>query len=239
MTTASPRFTVVLPCFDEGENLRPLLDEIRGALHKRGEAFEVIFVDDASRDETPRILEDIARDGEDVRALRHQQNLGQSAAIASGFRAARGELVLTLDADGQNDPADFGRLLDAIEEDADADAACGVRAERHDTWSKKLASRLGNRIRDVLTGVPVRDAGCGLRVLRREILEEIPVFNGIHRFLPTVLRLQGYRVLEIEVGHRARRHGQSKYGIGNRAWRGLVDCLAMRWYRRRVIPGRR
>jgi len=172
-----------------------------------------------------------------VRLLRHAGRCGQSAALATGLRAARGAVVLTLDADGQNDPADLPRLIEALA--GGADAACGVRARRHDTWVRRASSRIGNGFRDVVTGVRVRDAGCALRALRRECLAELPVFDGLHRFIPTLLRLQGFHVVQVPVGHRPRRAGVSKYGIGNRLLRGIVDCLAMRWFARRLPPARR
>jgi glycosyltransferase involved in cell wall biosynthesis len=232
----TPRVSVVLPCLDEAGNLVRLLDELREALARVGQPFEIVCVDDGSTDGTLEVLAAQARTDPALVVLRHARNCGQSAAFATGFRRARGELLITMDSDGQNDPADIPRLLAALE---GADAVCGVRRRRQDDWVRRVSSRIGNGVRDLLTGIKVADAGCAFRVLRRGALDELPVFNGMHRFLPTILRLQGLEVREVEVGHRARTAGVSKYGIGNRALRGLVDCLAMRWYRRRVLPARR
>lgn len=172
-----------------------------------------------------------------MRLLRHRVNSGESAAQATGFHHARGEVVITMDADLQHDPRDIPRLLDVLGEGVAA--ACGVRGKREDGWVRRLSSRVANGFRNLVTGDRISDAGCTFRAIRREALREIPVFNGMHRFLPSILRFQGFLVLELPVAHRPRFKGQSKYGIGNRVWRGVVDCLAMRWYRRRCVPGRR
>jgi len=144
-----------------------------------------------------------------------------------------------MDGDRQNDPADIPRLLRALEEVDDVAFVCGVRHPRQDDRVKRVASRIANRFRDVVTGDRIRDAGCAYRAIRREALDELPVFNGMHRFLPTILRAQGYRVEEITVRHRLRTIGQTKYGVADRLWRGIRDCFAMRWYRKRAIRGDR
>ena len=232
-----PELSVVLPCFEEEDSLPPLVAELRSTLGGTGRRFEILCVDDASGDGTAEVVRRLAASAPEVRLLRHSVRSGQSAALATGLRAARGAILLTLDADGQNDPADFPALLAALE--AGADAACGVRVDRQDGWVRRASSRLGNGFRDVVTGVRVRDAGCALRALRRECLAELPVFNGLHRFIPTLLRLQGFTVVEVPAHHRPRRAGVSKYGIGNRALRGFVDCLVMRWFARRLPRARR
>ena len=233
----APELSVVLPCFEEEASLPPLVAELRSTLGATGRSFEILCVDDASGDGTADVVRRLGASAPEVRLLRHALRSGQSAALATGLRAARGAILLTLDADGQNDPADFPALLAALE--AGADAACGVRVNRQDGWVRRASSRFGNGFRDLVTGVPVRDAGCALRALRRECLAELPVFNGLHRFIPTLLRLQGFTVVEVPVHHRPRRAGVSKYGIGNRALRGLVDCLVMRWFARRLPRARR
>ena len=234
---AGPELSVVLPCFEEEGSLPDLVAELRATLLPLGRSFEILCVDDASGDGTAAVAGALAATAPELRLLCHAVRCGQSAALATGFAAARGSILLTLDADGQNDPADLPALLDALA--AGADAACGVRVERHDGFVRRASSRLGNGFRDLVTGVKVRDAGCALRAIRRECLAELPVFNGLHRFLPTLLRLQGFRVVEQPVRHRPRRAGRSKYGIGNRALRGLVDCFVMRWFARRLPPARR
>lgn len=237
MTSAEPAYSVVLPVFNEQDNMGPLLDEIRSALQPLGEPYEVLAVDDCSRDRSLEVLRSLRDRHPELRILRHRINCGQSAAFATGLANARAPVVITLDSDRQNDPADLPRLIAALE--PGVAAVLGVRKRREDSTVRRLSSRFANSYRDLLTGVPVRDAGCFLRVLRRDALRELPVFNGLHRFLATILRYQGYRIVELDVNHRPRVAGRSNYGIGNRLWRGIRDCFAMRWYRARVIPGDR
>jgi glycosyltransferase involved in cell wall biosynthesis len=167
---------------------------------------------------------------------RHNLNCGESAAEATGFAHARGEWIITIDADQQNDPADIPSLLEASK---NVDAVCGVRTKREDDFVKRISSRIANGFRNWVTGDVIADAGCTFRALRKEALREIPVFNGMHRFLPTLLRLQGFTVIEIPVNHRPRTRGESKYGIGNRMFRGLIDCFAIHWWRKRCLPTNR
>ncbi len=230
-----PQISVVIPVFNERDNIAPLTAELCQAL--AGMPAEILFVDDGSTDDSVEVLRRMIVLRPNVRAVVHKRNSGQSAALASGFRWARGEILVTLDGDLQNDPADLPQLVAALAEGVDC--VCGVRARRRDSWIRRASSRLGNGFRNLLLGETVADSGCNFRVFRRECLQELFVFNGFHRFVPTLLRLQGYRVVEFQVGHRPRSAGVSKYGIHNRLWRGLRDCLAMRWYRRRVVPARR
>lgn len=232
-----PVYSVILPVFNERENVGPLIAEIRGALGPLGKGYEVLAVDDCSRDDSVEVLRGLQRDHEELRVIRHRRNCGQSAAFATGLAHARGDIVITLDADRQNDPADLPRMIQALE--ADVAAVLGVRRRREDSAVRRWSSRLANGYRDWITGVTVQDAGCFLRVMRRDALRELPVFNGLHRFLATLLRYQGYRVVELDVNHRARVAGKSNYGVGNRLWRGVRDCFAMRWYRSRAVPGNR
>jgi len=229
--------SVVLPCFNERDAVTGLTFELCTVLRKIGRPFEILYVDDCSTDGSARVLERLAPDVPELRVLRHARNWGESAAQATGFRAARGAIVVTMDSDGQNDPGDIPRFLAAL--DAGCDCVSGVRRRREDDWLRRISSRIGNRVREWLTGAAVSDAGCTYRALRREALGELPVFNGLHRFLPTLLEAQGYVLAELEVNHRPRLTGQAKYGVGNRAWRGLLDCLAVRWYQQRAIAGRR
>ena len=228
--------SVVLPCFNEEECVGPLMEELDRVLSSLGTEHEVLFVNDASTDGTAAVLDELAARYPYVRVITHSVNCGESAGQATGFREARGEIVITMDTDQQNDPADIPRLLEALE---GVDGVCGVRRNRRDDWVKRVSSRLANRFRRWVTADPFTDAGCAYRALRREALAEIPVFNGMHRFLPTMMLEQGFEVIEIDVNHRPRSGGESKYGVGNRLFRGLVDCVAMRWYMRRVFPGRR
>ena len=228
----TPRLSVVVPAYNEEENVIPLAEEIIAALSNLPGGFELILVDDASTDSTTRIIREFQH--ANVRAVFHRINCGQSAAVGSGFHAARGEWVATLDGDGQNDPADLPAMLEkAIKEDVDC--VTGVRAKRLDTFIRRFSSKTANGFRNWITGDQVSDSGCGIRVVRRAALHEIPVFNGMHRFLPTLLRGQGFTVKETHVNHRERLRGTSKYGVHNRLWRGIRDCFGIRWYLKRAV----
>lgn len=229
--------SVVIPVFNERDNLEPLMRELEGVLQSLGRPFEVIAVDDRSTDDSPEVLRCLQATRPFLRVVRHRVNAGESAGEATGFEHARGDIVITIDADQQNDPADIPGLLAALT--PDTAAVCGVRRVREDDRVRRLSSRIANRFRNWATGERIADAGCTYRALRRAALREVPVFNGMHRFIPTILRLQGFRVVEVPVNHRPRTRGKSKYGVGNRVWRGLWDCFAMRWYRARCIPGDR
>lgn len=227
-----PLISVVVPVYNEVGNVAPLIDEIAGALAGLAGGFEIVMVDDASTDDTAAALRALSHPF--LRTVFHRVNCGQSAAVASGFRAARGDWVATLDGDGQNDPADLPAMLRrALDEGADC--VTGVRRRRRDNLVRRVSSRVANRFRDWITGDRVTDSGCGVRVVRRCALAEVPVFNGMHRFLPTLLRGQGFRVVEFAVNHRERRSGVSKYGVGNRLWRGIRDCFGVRWYLSRAV----
>jgi glycosyltransferase involved in cell wall biosynthesis len=236
-TTQQVGLSVVIPIYNERDNLEPLLNELEEILRQVGRPFEVICVDDRSTDDSLQILHRLKGDRPWLRVIRHNINSGESAGEATGFRHARGELIVTMDGDQQNDPADIPMMLAAMEDDVAA--VCGVRRIREDDLVRRASSRIANRFRNAVTGDRILDAGCTFRILRRSALGEVLVFNGMHRFLPTILRLQGYRVVECLVNHRPRTRGKSKYGVGNRAWRGLLDCLAMRWYRARCVRGDR
>ena len=230
---ADPRLSIVIPLYDEADNLEPLAAELRAALEGLAYGYEVLFVDDGSRDDSPAVLARLAAADSRLRILRRPDNQGQSAAFAAGFRHARGELIATLDADLQNDPADLPRLLARIE---GCDVVCGVRADRHDSWVRRASSRIANAVRNRLTGESITDVGCSLRVMRARHARRVPFFEGMHRFLPTLLRLEGARrIVEVPVSHRPRLRGVSKYGIHNRLWRALADLFAVRWMQRRWI----
>jgi glycosyltransferase involved in cell wall biosynthesis len=223
----------VLPVYNERENLAPLLDEIATAL--REIPFEIVAVDDGSTDGSLEALERLVVRHPALRIVAFERNSGQSAAFSAGFDTARGDVVVTMDADGQNDPRDAITLLRALEAHASAAAVVGYRERREDSTWKLLQSRVANRARNWITGDTVRDTGCSLKVMRRDALALVPRFNGMHRFLPTLIRARGGTVLELPVSHRARRYGESKYGMWNRAARGLRDALGVRWYRRRAL----
>jgi glycosyltransferase involved in cell wall biosynthesis len=228
--------SVVVPCFNEEDNIELLLNELEQALRPTGKSFEIIYVDDCSTDSSLARLQDAAKSRPYLRVLAHKQNLGESAAILSGYEAARGQIVFSMDADLQNDPADIPRFLKALEQ---ADAVCGVRRKRQDSWSKRISSRIANKVRAALLKDDIHDAGCTYRAIRREALVQLIGFRGLHRFIPTILRYHGFKVVEIPVNHRPRTRGYSKYGVGNRLWVGILDIIGMMWYRKRHFPPHR
>jgi dolichol-phosphate mannosyltransferase len=219
--TSSPAVSVVVPLYNEEENVPILQSELREAL--KGVDHEIIFVDDGSGDRTVERIE-VAPN---VRVIRFEKNAGQSAAIYAGLKAARGELLVLIDGDLQNNPADIPRLLDEISRGADL--VCGYRAQRRDTVVKRFTSRIANAIRSRYTQDGVRDTGCTLKAMRRECVIALLPFKGMHRFIPALVKGAGYRLMEIPVDHRPRRFGQTKYGLGNRAVRATVDMFGVRW----------
>ncbi len=229
---STPFLSVVVPVFEERDNLEPLHRELDGALAHLPGGVEFVYVDDGSRDGSAEALATLAKRDDRVRVLRFRENRGQSAAFDAGFRAARGEVVATLDADLQNDPADLPRLLAALDR---ADVVNGVRVGRQDGLVRRLSSRIGNGFRNWLTHETVSDVGCSLRVMRASYLRRVKLYRGMHRFLPTLLRMEGARVAELPVRHRPRRHGRSKYGIANRLFVGLADVFAVRWMQSRRL----
>lgn len=229
-----PDLSVVFPVYNEEESLPSLLAEIRTALEAGPWSWEMIAVDDGSRDGSLELLKRLRRDYPMLRIIRLSQNSGQTAALEAGWRAAAGRYIVSLDADLQNDPADIPRMLRRLEEE-NVDMVIGVRVNRQDTLNKKIQSRIGNSVRNWITGDRITDTGCSLKLVRAEKVAGMGLFNGMHRFLPTLVRLEGGRVVEMPVNHRARRHGLSKYGAMNRAARGLLDCLAVRWMASRKL----
>ena len=228
-----PRLSLVIPVHEEQESLEPLHRELDAALAAIPGGVEILLVDDGSRDGSLERMRLLAAKDRRIRVLALDAHHGQSAAFEAGFQAARGELIATLDADLQNDPADLPRLVEQL---ARADVVNGVRADRQDGWLRRLSSRIANGFRNRMTGESVSDVGCSLRVMRASYAKRVKMFRGMHRFLPTLLRLEGARVIERPVAHRPRRYGQSKYGVANRLFVGLVDVFAVRWMQRRHEP---
>ena len=227
--------TVVIPVHNEAGSIASLLDELY-ALPGELARCPVIVVDDASSDDTAAVLEDCLHEHALLRVLQHRQRYGQSAAIATGVCAARTLWIATLDGDGQNDPADIPRLYQAM--DAASDSVWlvnGNRKQRRDNWHKRLASRVANAVRARILGDATPDSGCGLKVFSRATFNSLPQFDHMHRFLPALVHTQGGEVLSIEVNHRARRTGKSKYGIRNRLGVGIIDLLGVGWLQRRKL----
>ena len=220
-SSMSPAVSVVVPVFNEEENLPILQSELRAALG--GLEHEIIFVDDGSTDRSADKIEPAPN----VRILRFEKNTGQSAALYAGVKAARGQTIVMIDSDLQNDPADIPRLLAEI--GSGADLVCGYRARRKDTLSKRATSRIANFVRSRFTRDYVRDTGCTLKAMRRECADAFVPFKGMHRFIPALIRGAGYRLVEIPVNHRPRRFGQTKYGFGSRAVRATTDMFGVRW----------
>lgn len=227
-----PAMSIVLPVHNEVGSLSVLWDELRAVLPRLAERVEVIFVDDGSTDgSTDAIRELVSRDAR-VRLLRFERPVGLTAAFLAGLGAARGEIVATMDSDLQSDPRDLELLMRRLD---GADAVIGARLVRHDSWVKRVSSRVANAIRNWATGEHIADSACSLRVMRRACLDAWPPYEGMHRFVPTLLRLAGYRVLTVPVHHRERRFGRSKFSVRNRALIAFGDLLAVRWMMRRRV----
>ena len=217
----SPAISVVVPLYNEEENVPLLQAELTRALD--GLDYEIVFVDDGSTDRTADRIEP----GPRIQVLRFEKNAGQSAALYAGLKNARGATAVLIDGDLQNDPADIPKLLSEIERGADL--VCGYRAQRKDTLVKRVTSRVANFIRSRFTKDGVRDTGCTLKAMRRECISALVPFKGMHRFIPALVKGAGYRLVEVPVNHRARKFGQSKYGLGNRALRATIDMFGVRW----------
>lgn len=228
----SIEISVVVPVYNEEGNLPVLIPKLMKVLKGLGLSYEMIFVDDGSSDGSRTILKEMASQYPFFRVLRLRENRGLSTALVAGMREARGEKIVTLDSDLQNDPADIPRLLEYLDR---YDMATGWRQKREDTWLKKISSKIGNAVRNRLSGEAIRDSACTLRAFKKECVKEIPVFNGMHRFLSTLVKMGGYRIIEVPVSHYPRRFGKSKYNIRNRMVRSFIDLLAVRWMKRRTI----
>ena len=226
--------SVVIPVYDEEESLPLLWRELRAVLDAERLAFEVVFVDDGSRDQSADIIRALRDADPRVRLVRLKANAGETAATDAGLRAARGRLIVTMDADLQNDPRDIPTLLRALEQ---WDAVTGWRVNRGDGDSivRRVSSRIANRVRNWISDDAIQDSGCTFRAFRRECLRGLVLYRGFHRFIPTLLKMNGYRVLEVPVRNRPRRFGQSKYGVLNRVFVATADLLVVRWMKSRAL----
>jgi len=235
---AALRFSLVVPIYNEEENVQNLLAEVDEVLRAHG-PFEAVLVDDGSVDRSlERMREWKQRHGAGwLRIVTLVQNSGQSAAVMAGVEQARADVVTTMDGDMQNDPRDLPAMVARVLA-GECDAVVGVRRNRQDTWTRRLSSRIGNGVRNWLTGDRVTDAACGIKAIRRDYWLRAPKFVGMHRFMATLVKYLGGVVVEVDVNHRPRAAGTAKYGIGNRIWKGLRDCFAMRWLRTRVLRHR-
>lgn len=233
MEPRRPAVSIVIPIRDEGGNIGPLLEEVERSVDPTRQ-FEVIVVDDGSRDETEEVLRSLAGRFPRLRILRHDRGYGQSAAISTGVRAAKGVWIVTMDGDGQNDPGDIETLLQRLSASEPApEMLIGWRRDRKDPWPKRVASRVANGIYRWFLHDPTPDVGCGLKLFRRETFVSLPSFDHMHRFLPALVRSRGGRVESVEVRHRPRRSGRSKYGVVDRLLVGLVDIVGVKWLQKR------
>jgi glycosyltransferase involved in cell wall biosynthesis len=224
--------SLVIPVYNEAENVRPMVEHLATAMADWPAQVEFIFVDDGSTDRTLDFLKE-AQEGEPRMRIAHfRRNRGQTAAMAAGFRLARGKAVVTLDGDLQNDPRDVPRMVEMLK---DWDAVCGIRVERQDNWWKQFSSRIANGFRNWATGDSIVDTGCTLKAFRSECLEGLELYRGMHRFLPTLLKMRGRRVTQVNVAHHPRRAGKTKYGTWGRLVKGLGDVWAVRWMQKNWI----
>ena len=226
------KISYVIPVFNEEENLGKLHAEISRVAGSLPYPYQVLFVDDCSTDGSLEVIRDLAAAHPEVAYVAFARNAGQSAALYAGFQHASGDVVVTMDADLQNDPADLPKMLEYYGE---YDMVNGWRFDRRDTLSKKIGSKIGNFVRNRLTWESIHDTGCSLKVMNAAMLKRIKVFKGLHRFLPTLMRLEGARVVEVKVGHRPRLHGVSKYTNLRRGIEGLYDVIAVRWMIKRHL----
>lgn len=230
-------FSIVIPIKDEAESIGYLLDEITCCL-KKDFSYEIILVDDGSVDDTQHsIRQYLPYTSAVIRYLQHDKNYGQSAALYTGIQAALSNWIITMDGDGQNDPADIKHMINHLRNNkaADPKLLCGHRINRKDTWIKKVSSRIANRFRSRLLGDETPDTGCGIKMIHRETFLNLPRFDHMHRFLPALFRKFGHTVCIVEVNHRYRMSGKSKYGIHNRLWTGLIDVAGMIWLNNRCL----
>lgn len=227
-----PHISVIVPVKDEEENVLPMLGEVQVALDKTELKWELIYIDDGSSDETWNRILDAREQDDRVRALRFKTNCGQTTGVVAGVRHARAEICVTLDGDCQNDPEDIPALVAMIGE---FDLVIGWRKSRSDSPWRKLQSVVANGFRNFMTGEEVHDIGCAIKAFRRECFLTIPLFEGMHRFFPTLFRYRGYSIGEHVVNHRFRTRGTTKYGMWNRVFRAFKDMLAVRWMRNRMV----
>ena len=224
--------SIVVPVYNERENLVLLDQEITKSIKPLNKNYEVILVDDGSTDGSSELIRVLQEKNSTIRLIRFGHNHGQTAAFAAGFDKARGDIIITMDADLQNSPSDIPLLLTAIK---DYDVVCGWRHKRNDPWIKKISSKVANSVRNSLSEESIADTGCSLKAFRRECFKDIKLYNGMHRFFPTLMRMEGFSVTQVKVGHYPRIHGHSKYNIRNRLFASFKDLLAIRWMKKRQI----
>ena len=229
------KVSIVVPVFNEEDNVEPLVEQIQGVMISLNVAWELWLIDDGSTDASLARIRNVCADDAHVGFLSFRHNRGQSAAFGAGFQASTGDVIVTLDADLQNDPADIPAMLEMYRQGFDM--VTGWRVSRQDNQARRFASRVGNAVRNFLTHETVHDTGCSLKVMRASMARRLPMFRGMHRFLPTLMKMYGARVAEMPVHHRPRHSGVSKYGTFSRGWAASQDLLAVNWMLRRYRPG--
>ena len=227
-----PEVSIVIPVFNERENLVLLDEQITKHMKQLNKDYEVILVDDGSNDGSAEVIRILKNCNPRLRLIQFGHNHGQTAAFSAGFDKARGDTIITMDADLQNSPADIPLLLEAIKE---YDVVCGWRYKRNDPWIKKISSKIANTVRNLLTEETIKDTGCSLKAFRRECFKNIKFYNGMHRFFPTLMKMEGFSVTQVKVDHYPRIYGHSKYNIRNRLFASFKDLLAIRWMKKRQI----
>jgi len=233
--TISVEISFVIPCHNEQDNLRALVSAIREATDPLKRTYEIVIADDFSSDNSWTVLKGLAAEDARIRGLRFAFNCGQSAALWAGMNAARGRYIITLDADLQNDPQDVPQFLQALDK---FDCVCGSRVQARgqgDGFVRIVSSRIANWVRNKMSGENVTDAGCCYRAFKRECIDDLKFFKGMHRFLPTLFKIEGFTVTEIPIRHNARAAGQSHYGVWNRLFASFYDLLAVRWMKKRMF----
>jgi len=235
MMTETPELSFVIPCYNEQDNLRALVKAIGDSVAPLQRSYEIVITDDCSKDNSWQVLKELAAADPRIRGLRFEYNCGQSAAMFAGMKAARGKIIVTLDADLQNDPQDLARLLEPMKS---FDCVCGSRVKARgqgDSWVRVASSRIANGVRNKLSGENISDAGCCYRAFKRECIDNLKFFKGMHRFLPTLFKIEGYTVTEVDVRTNPRLAGVSNYGIGNRLFASFYDLIAVRWMKKRMF----
>jgi len=235
MMTETPELSFVIPCYNEQDNLRALVKAIGDSVAPLQRSYEIVITDDCSKDNSWQVLKELAAADPRIRGLRFEYNCGQSAAMFAGMKAARGKIIVTLDADLQNDPQDLARLLEPMNS---FDCVCGSRVKARgqgDSWVRVASSRIANGVRNKLSGENISDAGCCYRAFKRECIDNLKFFKGMHRFLPTLFKIEGYTVTEVDVRTNPRVAGVSNYGIGNRLFASFYDLIAVRWMKKRMF----
>jgi len=227
------KISIVVPLYNEQGNIRMLYKELKDVLEERGFEYEILFIDDGSKDESLKLLEKIRSNDSLVKVISFRKNYGQSAALKIGFEKSSGDVIVTMDADLQNDPHDIPRLISYI--DQGYDLVSGWRKKRQDSFKKRLASKIANSVRSSIIKDEIHDTGCMLKAYRREAIESLRIYKGLHRFLPVLLKIQGAKVIEVEVNHRLRKFGRTKYGIKNRLWKSFIDTFVVLWMKKNYI----